>query len=68
MSRLLEDLETLVSAAFERAGLDRNLGQVAFSKRLDLCQFQCNGAMIAGKKLAKESSGRGGDSGRRTSE
>ena len=53
MSRLLEDLETLVSAAFERAGLDRNLGQVAFSKRMDLCQFQCNGAMIAGKKLGK---------------
>jgi len=43
----------LVCNAFEKAGLDRDLGKVSYSSRMDLCQFQCNGAMAAGKRQKK---------------
>lgn len=49
MPSLLQDLSALVSAAFEKAGLEARHGQVQVSGRPDLCQFQCNGAMPAAK-------------------
>lgn len=50
----LGDLLTgLLSDAFARCGLDRALGQVRLSQRLDLCQFQCNGAFVAARVAGK---------------
>ncbi|MGN0172514.1 MAG: arginine--tRNA ligase, partial [Acutalibacteraceae bacterium] len=45
-----DTLTALVSDAFESCGYDRSLGVVTLSDRLDLCQFQCNGA-FGGAKL-----------------
>lgn len=50
MPSLLKTLSASVSAAFEKAGLAPEFGQVVVSGRPDLCQFQCNGAMPAAKK------------------
>jgi len=46
-------LTQLLSTAFETAGYDASFGQVVTSARLDLCQFQCNGAMSAAKVYKK---------------
>ena len=42
-------LETLLRAAFARAGLDPALGAVEVSRRPELSQFQANGAMAAAR-------------------
>lgn len=51
------DLAALLSdaagAAFVSLGLEASLGAVRRSDRPDLADFQCNGAMAAAKKLAK---------------
>lgn len=49
MARLIEDLATTVSDAFEAAGFDRSHGAVSASNRPDLGQFQCAGALAAAK-------------------
>ena len=46
LTRILED-------AFEEAGYEKSYGQVVTSARLDLCQYQCNGAMSAAKAYKK---------------
>ena len=46
---LRQRLENHVRAAFAAAGLDPALGAVDVSRRPELCQFQCNGAMAAAK-------------------
>ena len=46
-------LSDIVSAAFDKCGYNSKLGAVTASDRLDLCQFQCNGA-FAGAKLYKK--------------
>jgi arginyl-tRNA synthetase len=50
--QLLNDLLTgLLSDAFARCGLDPKYGEVVPSKRPDLCQFQCNGALAAARTV-----------------
>lgn len=53
MQVITKTLTEIVSAAFEKCGYDGKLGAVTASDRLDLCQFQCNGA-FAGAKLYKK--------------
>lgn len=53
MKLLTNLLSTIVTSAFTECGYDAVLGQVAVSDRLDLCQFQCNGA-FSGAKLYKK--------------
>lgn len=47
------ELTTMLSKAFEACGYDAAYGHVVTSARLDLCQFQCNGAMSAAKSYNK---------------
>lgn len=53
MQLITKTLTDIVSAAFEKCGYDAALGKVNPSDRLDLCQFQCNGA-FAGAKLYRK--------------
>ncbi len=53
MKSITKLLTEKVSAAFEKCGYDSKLGIVTASDRLDLCQFQCNGA-FSGAKLYKK--------------
>ena len=53
MKSITKLLTEKVSAAFEKCGYDSKLGVVTASDRLDLCQFQCNGA-FSGAKLYKK--------------
>ena len=50
MNSIIQTLTAIVSEAFASCGFDPALGNVGVSDRLDLCQFQCNGA-FAGAKL-----------------
>ena len=50
---LLETLTNQFENAFEKAGFDRDLGQVVVSNRRELGQFQCNGAMPGAKRHGK---------------
>ena len=53
MKAITQILSEFVSQAFEIAGYDPSLGVVTASDRLDLCQFQCNGAFSAAKQYHK---------------
>lgn len=53
MKAITQTLSELVSQAFAAAGYDPGLGAVTASDRLDLCQFQCNGAFAAAKLYHK---------------
>ena len=53
MQSITKILTVIVSDAFDECGYDSKLGTVTASDRLDLCQFQCNGA-FAGTKLYKK--------------
>lgn len=53
MKAITQTLSEIVSQAFEIAGYDPSLGIVTASDRLDLCQFQCNGAFAAAKLCHK---------------
>lgn len=53
MKAITQTLGEIVSQAFESAGYDASLGVVTASDRLDLCQFQCNGAFAAAKQYHK---------------
>ncbi|SEL48230.1 arginyl-tRNA synthetase [Butyrivibrio sp. ob235] len=53
MEKILELISKEVSAAFEAAGFDAELGKVTLSNRPDLCEYQCNGAMAGAKKYGK---------------
>lgn len=53
MQSITKILTGIVSDAFDKCGYDSKLGTVTASDRLDLCQFQCNGA-FAGAKLYKK--------------
>lgn len=54
MKLITELLSEILMTAFAKCGYDEDLGQVGVSDRLDLCQFQCNGA-LAGAKQYKRS-------------
>ncbi len=49
----MEQLQICISKEVEKAftdcGYQAEYGKVAWSNRPDLCQFQCNGALVAGK-------------------
>lgn len=49
MKKITSKLTEIVSSAFEAKGYDPSLGTVTVSNRLDLCQFQCNGALSGAK-------------------
>lgn len=49
----IQQLTTLFSDAFTAAGYDAAFGTVVRSNRPDLGQFQCNGALPAGKRAGK---------------
>ena len=53
MKKIIELLETEISAAFEKAGYDKKYAKVTVSNRPDLCQYQCNGALAAAKEYKK---------------
>ncbi len=53
MKAVTQVLNELAANAFEKCGYSSELGAVTVSDRLDLCQFQCNGA-FAGAKLYKK--------------
>ena len=53
MEKILELISKEVSAAFEAADYDAELGKATLSNRPDLCEYQCNGAMAGAKKYGK---------------
>ena len=53
MKPITQTLTELTAAAFAQCGYDPALGVVGLSDRLDLCQFQCNGAFAAAKQYHK---------------
>ena len=53
MNTLCNELNFLLSGAFKRNGYDETLGSIAMSRRPDLCDFQCNGALTGSKKYKK---------------
>jgi len=50
MTSLTAELSAIVGGAFEAEGFPAALGTVNVSDRPDLAQFQCNGALAAGKQ------------------
>ncbi|MGN1089405.1 MAG: arginine--tRNA ligase [Huintestinicola sp.] len=53
MQSITRKLSAAVAEAFEKCGYDGKLGAVTPSDRLDLCQFQCNGAFAGAKQYRK---------------
>lgn len=53
MKKLTDYMVEELSAAFEKAGYDSSYGKVGVSNRLDLCEYQCNGAMAGAKAYKK---------------
>ena len=53
MKLVTELLSNVFKTAFSECGYDETLGQVVVSNRLDLCQFQCNGALSGAKQYRK---------------
>lgn len=53
MKKILTLIEEELIPAFEKAGVDASYAKVTVSNRPDLCEFQCNGAMVAAKKYKK---------------
>lgn len=50
MKKIIEQLNEEMEKAFEAAGYDKSYGKISLSKRPDLCEYQCNGAMPARAK------------------
>ena len=55
MTSLLSELTAIAGAAFAAEGYSAELGQIQLSDRPDLAQFQCNGALAAGKARQDQS-------------
>lgn len=53
MKKLVELLTAELETAFEDAGYDKQYARVTLSNRPDLCEYQCNGAMMAAKAYKK---------------
>ena len=51
MKKLINLISEEVTKAFVSAGYDEKYGKVTLSNRPDLCEFQCNGAMAAAKRV-----------------
>ena len=54
METIINKLTNILGKAFSDCGYDALYGKTAVSNRPDLCQFQCNGAMV-GAKIYKKS-------------
>jgi arginyl-tRNA synthetase len=54
MNTITKNLTAIVSDVFEKCGYNKMLGDVSLSDRIDLCKFQCNGA-LTGAKIYKKS-------------
>ena len=53
MKKLTDYMAEELSAAFVKAGYDSSYGKVGVSNRPDLCEYQCNGAMVGAKAYKK---------------
>lgn len=53
METIINKLSNILGEAFSKAGYDMAYGKTAVSNRPDLCQFQCNGAMVGAKVYKK---------------
>jgi len=53
MKKILDIIADNVKKAFVESGYEERFGVVSISNRLDLCQYQCNGAMMAAKQYKK---------------
>lgn len=53
MKKILDLISEEMQQAFAAAGYDAELGRVTVSNRPDLCEYQCNGAMVGAKKYHK---------------
>lgn len=53
MKKIIDFIEEELGVAFEKAGYDRELAKVTLSNRPDLCEYQCNGAMVGAKAYHK---------------
>ncbi len=53
METIINKLSNVLGEAFKSCGYDAKYGKVTVSNRPDLCQFQCNGAMIGAKQFQK---------------
>lgn len=53
MKTILELIEEQLKTAFAECGYDEKYARVTVSNRPDLCEYQCNGAMAAGKEYKK---------------
>lgn len=53
MKTVINKITGLLSEKFEECGYDGRYGKVNLSNRIDLCQFQCNGALAAAKSYKK---------------
>ena len=53
LKTLLELITIDMREAFAKAGYDEELAKVTLSNRPDLCEYQCNGAMVGAKKYKK---------------
>ncbi|MDR1630720.1 MAG: arginine--tRNA ligase [Oscillospiraceae bacterium] len=53
MESIIHQLSELVGGAFAQCGYEPRLGAVTLSDRMDLCQFQCNGAFEGAKLYRK---------------
>lgn len=53
MNSIINVLESATKKAFEKCGYDSKYGTLTISKRPDLCDYQCNGAMAAAKEMKK---------------
>ena len=53
MLSLTQAISEKIKKAFSLAGYDESYGVVTVSNRPDLCEFQCNGALMAAKQYHK---------------
>lgn len=53
MKKILDMITAEVTNAFEACGYDKKYAKVTISNRPDLCEYQCNGAMVAAKDYKK---------------
>jgi len=53
LETIIEHISKIVSEAFVKAGYNEKLGRVTVSDRPDLCEFQCNGAMMGAREYKK---------------
>ncbi len=50
MKKILDIISEKMQQAFVEAGYEASFGRVTVSNRPDLCEYQCNGALAAGKQ------------------